>query len=154
MTLAYRRSYNCVTWLQFCQQCPLFVSCIFQCTGNIRILFKKPLFPSLQNADAGDRRLCNDSVTDSIVRGSNTDRRKIFFPPSKRPNRPLGLIQPPSQWVTGFFPKVKTTGPWSLPLFSSAKVKNVWSHTSTLPCFFMEWTRTTLSWLCPFRKCL
>jgi len=135
----------CVAWFHFCQQYLLFVFRIFQCTGNIRILFQNPLYPSLQNGDSGYRRLCNDSTTNSTVRSSNTARGKIFFPTSKSPNRPLEPIQPPIQCVTGFFPKVKATGTWSLPLISSAKIKNLWSHTTTPPCFFMEWTRMTLT---------
>jgi len=42
-----------LTLLHFCHQYLLFVSCIFQCTGNIRTLFKNPLFPFFARRGSG-----------------------------------------------------------------------------------------------------
>jgi len=57
----------------------------------------------------------------------------------------LEPTQPPIQWVTGaLFPQVKWLGceaNHSPPI--SAKVKNVWSYTSTPQYVFMAWWHGT-----------
>jgi hypothetical protein len=64
-------------------------------------------------------------------------QRSFFFATMSRPA--LGLSQFPIQWVPGALSLgVKQWGRETghLPQ-SSAKVKNVWSYTSTPPCIFM-----------------
>jgi hypothetical protein len=67
------------------------------------------------------------------------DRARIFLFTMSRPA--LGLTQPPIQWLLGALSLgVKWPGheaDHSIP--SRAKVKNVWSHTSTPPYIFLMW---------------
>jgi len=53
----------------------------------------------------------------------------------------LALSQPPIQWVPGdLFSGVKQPGcKAGLSSLPSAKVKNVWSYTSSPPYIFMAW---------------
>ena len=42
----------------------------------------------------------------------------------------LGTVQPPIQWLLGFFPGGKTAGAWTWQLPPSAEFRNEWSYTS------------------------
>jgi hypothetical protein len=56
----------------------------------------------------------------------------------------LGLMQPPTQWVSESFPWGKAVRAWGWPLTSiSAEVKNEWIYTSTPLHAFTTWTGTT-----------
>lgn len=83
-----------------------------------------------------------------MVRSSNphTDKKFLFFPNSTPPMWP---IQPPVQWVPGFFLEINRprrevdhSGP------SSAKVENEWRYNSTPPiCFHgLDRDKFTVNW--------